>query len=87
MDMDINAGSIGAAIEGAKDGLESKAKKGEEWFRNETVNLENLVSQGTEDAKRKMLDLARKYKVDNVTENMSLEEIRNKVKARLRNMR
>ncbi len=84
--MDIRANAFGENLDHLGDKADQAAKKGQDWFNNETQNLENLVSQGDEDAKNKLLQLAQKYNVP-VNKNMALQEIKNKVKAKLRDMR
>lgn len=84
--MAMNAGVIDINPDHSIEKMGEVAKKGDGWFKDETLKLESLVSSGDEDAKKKLLQLAQRYKVP-VTEQMNIHEIKNRLKAKLRELR
>ena len=84
--MDINANPFGINFDHAMDEVNQNVKKGQQWFKDETLRLEDLANQGTEDAKQRLLQMAQRYKAD-VNESMGINEIKNKIKAKLREIR
>ncbi|MCL5666771.1 MAG: hypothetical protein M1383_03305 [Patescibacteria group bacterium] len=61
------------------------AGKGEDFAKQKAEEVENLAKQGTDEAKKKLVQIAKDHGVKDVDENMQIGEIKNKIKAAWRN--
>ncbi len=64
---------------------EGMAKASDERFKDILRQTEGLARENTEEAREKLADLARQFNIE-VKDNMSAGEIKNKVKAKIRNI-